>query len=170
MVIEVSKQDILSCNVDVIVNPANPQLLKGGGLSGIIHDAAGDELFQYLKNWKRENRIPALMQGQAIVSPSFMLRQNYIIHAIGSVWREGSHEEKKILAKCYLSCLSLADDLALNSIAFPNMSTGIYGFPKDIAAEIAIDTVNSYKPENLTKVVFACYDSENYDLYKRAYE
>jgi len=160
------QDSILNCQVDAIVNPANPQLLRGGGLSGIIHEAAGDQLFEHLKLWKRENKIPALQHGEAIISPSFNLPHKHIIHAVGAVWRDGTEEEKELLETCYLNCLRLADKHQLLSIAFPNISTGIYGFPKDVAAPVAISVVRSYESVSLQEVVFACYDEENHQLYK----
>lgn len=165
MKLSIEKISILQCQVDAIVNPANPQLLRGGGLSGIIHKAAGDELFEYLKKWKRDYKIPALQHGEAIISPSFNLPHKHIIHAVGAVWRDGSQEEKDLLKTCYINCLRLADFHGLSSIAFPNISTGIYGFLKEIAAPIAIDAVSSYDSKTLDEVVFACYDLENFQIY-----
>lgn len=164
--IKIINNSILESQVDAIVNPANPQLLRGGGLSGIIHEAAGDELFEHLKKWKRDNRVPALQHGQAIISPSFNLPHKHIIHAVGAVWREGSDEEKQTLKECYLSCLNLSDENNISSIAFPNISTGIYGFPKEVAAPIAINAAKSYKGNSIKQIVFACYDQVNYNLYR----
>lgn len=165
MKLKIESESILDCKVDVIVNPANPQLLRGGGLSGIIHEAAGDELFEYLKKWKRDYKIPALQHGEAIISPSFNLPHKHIIHAVGAVWRDESQEEKDLLKTCYINCLKLADSHNLKSIAFPNISTGIYGFPKEVAAPIAIGAVKSYDSMSLDEIVFACYDLENFQLY-----
>ena len=166
MRLNIIQESILKVKTDAIVNPANPQLLRGGGLSGIIHEAAGDELFEHLKKWKRDNGIPALQHGQAIISPSFSLPHEHIIHAVGAVWREGSDEEKQTLTDCYLACLNLADKNNISSIAFPNISTGIYGFPKEVAAPIAINAAKSYKGYSIKLIVFACYDQVNYNLYK----
>ncbi len=166
MEITLLHDSILNCSVNAIVNPANPQLLRGGGLSGIIHEAAGDQLFEHLKKWKRDNGIPALQHGQAIISPSFSLPHKHIIHAVGAVWREGSDKEKQTLTECYLACLTLADRNNISSIAFPNISTGIYGFPKEVAAPIAVNAAKSYKGNSIKKIVFACYDQMNYNLYK----
>lgn len=167
MRLNIIQDSILKVKTDAIVNPANPQLLRGGGLSGIIHEAAGNELFEHLKKWKRDNRIPALQHGQAIISPSFNLPHKYIIHAVGAVWREGSNEEKQTLTDCYLTCLNLADEYNISSIAFPNISTGIYGFPKEVAAPIAINAAKSYKGNSIKQIVFACYDQINNEIYNR---
>ena len=167
MTIDLVQGSILDASVEVIVNPANPQLLRGGGLSGVIHEAAGEELYKYLKKWKRENRIPALPHGQCMISPSFNLPFKYIIHAIGAVWKDGNSNEKETLSNCYKACLELADQHELKSIAFPNISTGIYGFPKDIAAEIAIEVVLEYESNSLQRAIFYCFDRESYYLYDK---
>ncbi len=165
MKMTLSQTSILNCQTEAIVNAANAQLLRGGGLSGIIHKAAGDQLFEYLKKWKSENGVLALQDGEAIISPSFNLGQGFIVHAVGAVWREGSQVEKDLLKTCYINSLKLADIHKIKSIAFPNISTGIYGFPKEVAAQIAIAAVRSYDSKTLEEVVFACFDLENYQIY-----
>jgi O-acetyl-ADP-ribose deacetylase (regulator of RNase III) len=168
MKIKLVKGSILECTVEAIVNLANPQLLRGGGLSGIIHKAAGEELFQWLKEWKRKNKRPKINFGEAILSPSFNLPHKHIIHAVGAVWKDGNNNEEDTLKECYINCLCLAIENNIRSIAFPNISTGIYGFPKDKAAEIAISAVSSCnQKEAIDKIEFICYDNENFDFYRQ---
>ena len=166
MKIRVTQDSILDCKTDVIVNPANPQLLRGGGLSGVIHKAAGDELFQWLKQYKLENQVLALSHGDAMMSPSFNLKCRAIIHAVGPVWKGGEQGEEKLLKQTYLKCLRLAEDNHFDSIAFPNISTGIYTFPKSLAASYVIEMINNFSVKSIEVVTFACYDQENYDLYR----
>ncbi len=158
--------NLLNVAVDVIVNPANPQLLKGGGLSGIIHECAGDELFKWLKNWKIKNNRPLLEGGESILSPSFKLEQfKAIVHTIGAVYIDGNSNEDDILSMAYRRALNLAEEEKYESIAFPNISTGIYGYPKEAAAKVAIETIKDYSYTHLQKIVFCCYDGENYNIY-----
>jgi len=165
MQLEVVQTSIIDLNTEVIVNPANPQLLRGGGLSGIIHSAAGDELFEWLKAYKLIQNKPALNNGEAIVSPSFKLKCKHIIHAVGPMWRGGHHSEQEVLRSTYITCIELAEWYKLKSIAFPNISTGIYGFPKKLAAPIIVDTLKSYPYSSIKNIVLACHDEENYSLY-----
>ncbi len=166
MEIIVIKESIIQVDVEVIVNPANAQLLKGGGLSGVIHKAAGHELLEYLTHWKQENKTPFLDVGELVLSPSFNLTTKKIIHTVGPIWNNGTKGEKEVLYKCYQNCLQLAEENQLRSIAFPNISTGIYGFPPSLAAPIAISAVKSFAAQAIKKVVFTCFDEENYTIYR----
>jgi len=166
MKIKLIHGDIFSVKADAIVNPSNPQLLRGGGLCGIIHKAAGEELFEYLKHWKRECKRPALQFGEANISPSFNLPHKYIIQAVGAVWQGGDKGEAQLLENCYKNILRLCDKYQLKSVAIPNISTGIYGYPKEEAAKVAIETVKSFDEYSFVdEVVFVCYDQENFDIY-----
>lgn len=166
MKIIITQSSIVDLNVDVIVNPANPQLLRGGGLSGIIHKAAGEELFQWLKQYKFDNKIPGLIHGEVVISPSFNLQCEAIIHAVGPVWKDGLQNEKQILKQTYTRCLKLAEENQFTSIAFPNISTGIYGFPKEKAASLVIDVLNTFTSPSLEKIILSCHDQKNYALYE----
>lgn len=153
--------DITTVEADAIVNAANSSLLGGGGVDGAIHRAAGPEL---LYACRLLNGCPA---GQARITGGFKLPARYVIHTVGPVWRGGNNREEETLASCYTECLSLAVKHGCHSIAFPNISTGVYGFPKDKAARIAIQTVKQFlqtSPVPLT-VTFVCFENVNFDLY-----
>jgi O-acetyl-ADP-ribose deacetylase (regulator of RNase III) len=163
MSIEITKEDITKLKVDAIVNAANTSLLGGGGVDGAIHRAAGPEL---LEECRTLNGCPT---GEAKVTKGYKLPAKHVIHTPGPVWRGGKNNEEHLLKSCYKKSLEHAENLKLKTIAFPNISTGIYGFPKDKAAQIAISEVNQFlkKAKSIEKVFFACFDEENYDLYKK---
>jgi len=146
---------------DAIVNAANKSLLGGGGVDGAIHRAAGPGL---LADCRALRGCPT---GQARLTRAYNLSCKYVIHTVGPVWQGGSHNERDLLASCYQESLQLAAQHGMISIAFPNISTGVYRFPKDLAAEIAILCVKEYlsmHPE--MEVSFVCFDEENYRLYQ----
>lgn len=153
--------DITTLQVDAIVNAANPGLLGGGGVDGAIHRAAGPELLEYCRT------LGGCDTGKAKITPGFQLPAGHVIHTVGPVWHGGSQGEEELLAGCYSSCLELAIRHELRSIAFPNISTGVYGFPKSEAARIAIKTVQDFLLKNkpLLEVIFVLFDSENETLY-----
>lgn len=155
------KDDITKLNVDAIVNAANSKLAGGGGVDGAIHKAAGAELPEACR---KLNSCPT---GSAKLTPGFNLPAKFIIHTVGPVWRGGNSNETKLLESCYNTSLEIAAQNNVSSIAFPNISTGIYGFPKDEAAEIAINTVTVFLEKNQLpkQVFFVCFDEENYNLY-----
>ncbi len=155
--------DITKMHVDAIVNAANRTLLGGGGVDGAIHRAAGYEL---LKECRQLSGCPT---GSAKISKGYQLPAKYVIHAVGPVWRGGNNNECELLKGCYKTALKLAAEHNCKTIAFPNISTGIYHFPKEKAAEIAIDTVRNFLLENnLPKeVYFVCFDTENYAIYEK---
>jgi len=160
--IEIIKGDITTIAVDAIVNAANTSLLGGGGVDGAIHRAAGTELLKECK--KFGHRDP----GNAVITLGYNLSAKYVIHAIGPIWRSGNSNEVEILRNAYQNSLNLMIENNLESIAFPNISTGIYRFPKEKAAEIAINTIKLFlKKYDNKKIIFVCYDNENYKIYQR---
>ncbi len=158
--IEVVRGDITRLAVDAIVNAANTSLLGGGGVDGAIHRAAGPELLAACR------KLHGCSTGLAKATPGFMLPARWVFHAVGPVWRDGRHNEDALLAGCYRACLALAAEHLVDSIAFPAISTGVYGFPKDRAARIALETVRSHVAPPLKKVVFCCFDEETAQLYE----
>jgi len=161
--------DITTLSITAIVNAANSSLMGGGGVDGAIHRAAGEELFKECVKIA-ESRRPgeACPAGDAVITGAGKLPAKYVIHTVGPVWYGGKRGEPELLASCYRKSLLLARDNGIESIAFPNISTGIYGYPKDKAAEIAINTVRETLNETpcVEKVVFVCFDRENYSLYQ----
>lgn len=162
-VIEIVQSDLTQLDVDAIVNAANNTLLGGGGVDGAIHRAAGPQLLSECVT------LGGCPTGEARITKGYKLQAKFVIHAVGPVWNGGSQYESDLLASCYLKSLSLAVENNCTSIAFPNISTGIYGFPKELAADIAIHTVRSFISTNksIRKVLFCCFDEENYLIYKR---
>ena len=164
--IKLVKGDITTMEVDAIVNAANQSLLGGGGVDGAIHRAAGPELLEACR------LLNGCETGQAKITPGFLLPASYVIHTVGPVWRGGRQKETELLEACYTNSLDLALEHGLKSIAFPNISTGVYHFPKDLAAEIAIRTVSQFLDENKgdLRVVFVVFDQENLALYRTMLE
>jgi O-acetyl-ADP-ribose deacetylase (regulator of RNase III) len=160
--LELVQADITKLKVDAIVNAANSSLLGGGGVDGAIHRAAGKQLLEYCKNL---NGCPT---GEAKITPGFNLPASYIIHTVGPVWHGGDNNEEELLSNCYRNSLQIAVDHSLRSIAFPNISTGIYHFPKEKAARIAYDMVMFFMEKHALpeKIIFCCYDEENYNIYQ----
>ena len=162
-VIELIQSDITQLDVDVIVNAANSTLHGGGGVDGAIHRAAGPQL---LAECIKLNGCPT---GEAKITKGFRLKARFVIHAVGPIWYGGGSTESDLLAGCYQKSLSLAVENNCSSIAFPNISTGVYGFPKELAANISIREVQTFLFTNksIKKVFFCCFDSENYFIYQR---
>ena len=155
--------DITTLEVDAIVNAANRTLLGGGGVDGAIHRAAGPGLLEACRALK------GCETGDAKITPGFRLPARHVIHAVGPVWGGGHNREEELLASCYARSLDLARENRCSSIAFPNISTGIYGFPKELAAEIAISTIKTKLAESdrPLRVIFTLFDPENETLYKK---
>ncbi|MEJ7740783.1 MAG: O-acetyl-ADP-ribose deacetylase [Chitinophagaceae bacterium] len=165
--ISVRKGDITKLGVDAIVNAANSSLLGGGGVDGAIHRAGGPVILEECK--KIRNETGGCPPGGAVITSGGNLKAKYVIHTVGPVYRGGTANEPVLLADAYRNSLQLAVDHGLTSIAFPNISTGIYGYPKKEAASIAISTTKSFisQSSSLEEVIFVCYDEENYFLYQQ---
>jgi len=157
--------DITKIAVDAIVNAANSTLLGGGGVDGAIHRAGGKAILdECIKISEREGECPA---GEAVITTAGKLPARYVIHTVGPVWHGGMNNEDQLLASAYTKSLHLAVKNGAKNVAFPNISTGVYGFPKERAAKIAIATVRKFLDtyKSLSEVVFVCFDRENYDIY-----
>ncbi|MBT1700761.1 O-acetyl-ADP-ribose deacetylase [Fulvivirgaceae bacterium PWU4] len=163
--IELIKGDITKLEVDAIVNAANSSLMGGGGVDGAIHRAGGPAILEACSAIR--NAQGGCPPGEAVITTGGKLAAKFVIHTVGPVWNGGGKDEERILGNAYRNSLKLAVDNRIRTIAFPNISTGIYGFPKDKAAVIAINTVKDFLETDFSieKVVFCCYDQENFDLY-----
>ena len=154
--------DITRLTVDAIINAANTSLLGGGGVDGAIHRAAGPALLAHCET------LGGCATGDVKATPGFRLPAKWIFHAVGPVWRGGNHNEDELLASCYRRSLELAREHRVRSIAFPAISTGIYGFPPRRAAEIALRTVRAHAGQNgVERVEFVCFDDATLDIYER---
>ena len=159
--------DITRLQVDAIVNAANSSLMGGGGVDGAIHRAGGPAILDECREIiARQGRCAT---GQAVITTGGNLPVKFVIHTVGPVWRGGDNNEVQLLENAYLNSLQLAVDKGAETIAFPNISTGVYGFPKEKAAEIAIKTVTQFLSGNdqIRQVYFVCFNQENYQLYER---
>ena len=165
MEIELLKADITEIQVDAIVNAANTSLLGGGGVDGAIHRKGGkailDECIQI------RNKQGGCKTGGAVITTAGNLPSKYVIHTVGPVWNGDKEEKSKLLADCYQNSLIVALENGVKTIAFPNISTGIYHFPKDKAAENAVEAIKDFdRISEFEKVLFICFDDENYQIYK----
>ncbi|NLW28068.1 O-acetyl-ADP-ribose deacetylase [Acetivibrio saccincola] len=162
---KVIKGDITKIETDAIVNAANNSLLGGGGVDGAIHRAGGKEILE--ECIKIREKQGGCRTGEAVITTAGKLKAKYVIHTVGPVWKGGENNEKELLRKCYYNSLKLAVENNVKRIAFPNISTGVYRFPKDLAAEIAINEVVNFlqKDTSITEVIFVCFDDENYKIY-----
>jgi O-acetyl-ADP-ribose deacetylase (regulator of RNase III) len=165
MKIHVIQADITTLKVDAIVNAANSSLLGGGGVDGAIHRKGGNEILEACK--KIRAKQGNCKTGEAVITTAGKLPSNYVIHTVGPVWNSGGTDKKQRLANCYKNSLNLAIKNNVKTIAFPNISTGIYKFPKRLAAEISIQTVSAYEHKNdIDELYFCCFDAENFEIYQ----
>ena len=158
--------DITKLEVNAIVNAANTSLLGGGGVDGAIHRAAGAQLLEECRT------LGGAKTGEAKITGAYRLPSQYVIHAVGPIWRGGTNNEHKLLKSAYLNSLKLALAKGLKTIAFPNISTGVYGFPKEEAAKVVKDAIEEFLDNNdgkLEKIIFCIYDEENYMIYRKVF-
>ena len=160
--LEVVVADITSLDLDAIVNAANSGLSGGGGVDGAIHRVAGAQLAPAAR------AAGPCPPGHAVMTPGFRLASRHVIHAVGPIWSGGDRDEDELLASCYTRSLELAADAGLATIAFPCISTGVFGFPKERAARIAFETVSRDAPRHasLERVVFFCYSASDAAIYR----
>jgi len=163
MDINIIKGDITKLKVHAIVNAANSSLLGGGGVDGAIHKAGGKEILDACV--KIRNRQGGCKVGEAVYTPAGLLNCKYVIHTVGPKWNKGNSNEDQKLISCYNNVLKIAENLKVKSIAFPNISTGIYGYPKDLAAEVAINSIKKFNACNIEFLTFVCFDDENFRIY-----
>jgi len=158
VLLTVIRADITTLEVDAIVNAANSSLLGGGGVDGAIHRAAGPELVAACR------LLGGCATGEAKTTPGFRLPAQWVIHTVGPVWRGGQQGEPALLVSCYRQCLARADEVGARSIAFPAISTGVYGYPKAAAAAIAAETLRD-TPTSVETATLVAFDRENEALY-----
>ena len=158
--IEIIQGDITKLKVDAIVNAANCSLLGGGGVDGAIHRAAGPELLRFCIT------LNGCETGKAKITPGFKLPARFVIHTPGPIYQDGLHGEPALLQSCYRSCLDLAEENGCEAVAFPAISTGVYGYPWEAATAIAVKAVCNYSAKCVKKVIFCCFSAEMEKLYR----
>src|SRR5690606_21681 len=163
--IKVVKDDITKIKADAIVNAANNSLLGGGGVDGAIHKAGGRQILDECVEIR--SRQGGCKTGEAVITSAGKIPAKYVIHTVGPVWQGGNNGEEELLANCYINSLKLAVENNVRTIAFPNISTGVYKFPKRPAAESALREVNKFLSTNdtLEEVLFVCFGEENFAIY-----
>ena len=157
--IDVTQEDITTLKVDAIVNAANRSLLGGGGVDGAIHRAAGPDLLEDCR------LLRSCETGEAKLTRAFQLPSKFIVHAVGPIWQNGNQNEEKLLRSCYIQSLSIANQERCESIAFQAISTGVYNFPKKLAAKIATGVAQTWSETYPTRIIFCCFDNENMKIY-----
>jgi len=165
--ISVIQGDITSMEIDAIVNAANTSLLGGGGVDGAIHRKGGPQILNECMAIRQQQG--GCQVGEAVITSGGLLPAKYVIHTVGPVWNGGNNNEKDLLASAYVNSLKIAEEKKFESVAFPNISTGIYGFPKKPAAEIAIAAVSQFMKtaKSVKQVTFVCFDEENFKIYQQ---
>jgi O-acetyl-ADP-ribose deacetylase (regulator of RNase III) len=165
--IELVKGDITQMTTDAIVNAANSSLLGGGGVDGAIHRVGGPAILEECRAIVA--RQGGCKTGEAVITHGGNLAATFVIHTVGPVWNGGGRGEPQKLAKCYESALTLALENRCRTVAFPNISSGVYGFPKEMAADIALETVSLFLKANdeIERVIFVCFDDENFHLMQK---
>ncbi len=161
--IEVIEGDITQLEVDVIVNAANESLLGGGGVDGAIHRAAGPELLQTCR------KLKGCTTGEAKLTPGFRLKAKWVIHTPGPVWRGGGKGESQLLESCYRNSFKLAQAQGARSIAFPCISTGVYGYPKEAATHIAVQVMREHEA-SVERIIACCFSVDDAEIYRRSFE
>jgi len=164
--IDIVRGDITKLKVDAIVNAANSSLMGGGGVDGAIHRAGGPAVLEECR--KIIARQGSCATGEAVITTGGLLPAKFVIHTVGPVWNGGNSNEAEKLAACYRNSLRIATETNLSTIAFPNISTGIYGYPKKQAAKIAVTAVTDFLEQvsTIEKVCFVCFDEENFQIYQ----
>jgi O-acetyl-ADP-ribose deacetylase (regulator of RNase III) len=164
----VTRADITKVNADAIVNAANNTLLGGGGVDGAIHRAGGPSILKECKEIRK--RQAGCKTGDAVITNAGLLAAKKVIHTVGPVYMGGKNNEANLLASCYTTSLQLAKENSLRTIAFPNISTGVYRYPKQEAAIIAVNTTKEFvntNPDAFDEILFVCFDSENEFIYRQ---
>jgi O-acetyl-ADP-ribose deacetylase (regulator of RNase III) len=165
--ITVIKGDITTIRADAIVNAANSSLLGGGGVDGAIHRKGGKKILE--ECIRIRNRQGGCKTGEAVITSGGDLPARFVIHTVGPVWTGGNDNEPALLKACYINSLSLAREYSLRSIAFPNISTGVYGFPKQLAVQLAAEAITGlskiHTGNGIAEILFVCFDEENHRLY-----
>ena len=163
--LSIVKGDIVKAKTDAIVNAANTSLLGGGGVDGAIHRAAGPELLAECET------LHGCRTGEAKITKGYKLKASYVIHTPGPIWRGGKWGEEDLLAQCYRNCLALAKEYGIRSIAFPSISTGVYRFPVELAAKIAIEEILHFleTDDSMTQVLLVCFDEATKEAYQAAF-
>ena len=154
------RTDITTLTVDAIVNAANSTLLGGGGVDGAIHRAAGSELLQECR------LLNGCQTGDAKITKGYRLPARYVIHTVGPVWQGGTRGEPELLAACYRRSIEVARTNQIATLAFPSISTGIYGYPLELAAQVAVSTVSSTPTDGIEEIIFCCFSESDLEIYR----